>query len=320
MNDTAGIHTRAFGMEIDSGFDLPGFTARPPAEGSRRLRLELAPAVLNGAGQDEAPARLGAVEGPDGRPLATIDATADGYRIWAETLGYALVAEDGSEVLVSPAEGPEWVWQRYLTGQVLPFAAVLQGLEVFHSSVVEVDGRAIAVMAQSGVGKTSLALNMALLGAGFLADDVAVTEPDGEGLLVHPGVGIANVPREAADLARAVERAGLGGPVGKSEHEIRLRIRCHDRSVPLGAVFFVHRLASGDRAVIEHLSPVDPRLILAATFNFVLRDPDRLLRHFDACWLMARSVPVHSVDCPPAVDAPELADQILAAARAPEPA
>ena len=153
-----------------------------------------------------------------------------------------------------------------------------------------------------------------------MADDVAVVEAGGDTVMVHPGVGIANVSREADALVRRVEREGLGTPLWESEHETRLAIRGHGQSAPLAAMFFLHRMSSGERAAIESLSPVDPRRILAATFNFVLRDQARLLRQFDACWHIARSASLYTVECPPPVEAPALAEQILATVAALEPA
>ncbi len=316
------IRTRAFGLDIDSGFELPGFPKDSARDGTRTLRLDL-------AGEADLDARFDGAEGeriseiahPDGHPLVTIDRAPErGYQVWAEEFGRAWIAPDGREALCAPVDRPSWRWQRYLTGQVMPFVAVLQGLEVFHSSVVVIDGRAVAVVAHSGSGKTSLALNMALSGAPFLADDVAVLEPEGESLTVHPGVGLSNIRHQATELAVRVEAEGLGRALGKTEHETRMSLRRHDESAPLGAMFFLQRVSAGEYAKVEQLAPVDPRLILAGTFNLVLRQPDRLLRQLDVCSLIARSAALFKIDCPPAIDAPALAEQIMATAAALEPA
>jgi hypothetical protein len=68
------------------------------------------------------------------------------------------------------------------------------------------------------------------------------------------------------------------------------------------------------------MAPVDPRLLLASTFNLSLLQPERLARQLDVCGRIARSCAVLRVDCPPAVDARALAERMHAAALAsPEP-
>jgi hypothetical protein len=314
--------TRAFGLDIDSGFELPGFPDDSARDGTRKLRLDLADEARLDARFDGADGeRISEIAAPDGTPLVTIDQAPErGYRIWAAEFGRAWIAADGREALIAPVDRPPWRWQRYLTGQVMPFVAVLQGLEVFHASVVVIDGRAVAVVAHSGSGKTSLGLNMALMGAPFLADDVAVLEPKGNSLTVHPGVGLSNIRHQAVELAGRVEAGGLGTALGTTEHETRMSLRRHDESVPLGAMFFLQRVSEGEDATIERMAPVDPRLLLAGTFNLVLRQPDRLLRQLDVCSLIAGSAALFKVDCPPPVDAPALAEQIMATASALEPA
>src|SRR3712207_7852895 len=44
----------------------------------------------------------------------------------------------------SPPGVAPWRWQRFLVGRILPWAAVLCGLEALHASAVVLDGRAIA--------------------------------------------------------------------------------------------------------------------------------------------------------------------------------
>jgi hypothetical protein len=168
----------------------------------------------------------------------------------------------------------------------------------------------VAVVAQSGSGKTSLGLNLALHGLPFLTDDVLVLEPRDGTVVAHPGIGLANVRREAADLAERVEAAGLGRRIGESESEIRMAVRRHDEVVDLAALFYLERRGEGERMQLERMVPVDPRLLLAGTFNFVLRSPERLARQLDVCARVARSADVFRVASPPGVDAVALAREI----------
>src|SRR5436190_998507 len=135
-------------------------------------------------------------------PARSIDHVAGvGYRLYARHFGLALVSEDGALVLCAPPDDEPWSWQRFLVGRVLPWAAVLRGREVFHAAAVTIDGRAVALVGQSGVGKSSLAAHLVLEGAGFLTDDVLAVDRDAGTLRAHPGAGILCVrPAERAAM------------------------------------------------------------------------------------------------------------------------
>ena len=106
-------------------------------------------------------------------------------------------------------------------------------MKYFHSSSVELDGKAILIKGESGSGKSSLALKLISLGANLIADDqTAVFLQKGQVFLGAPnslpagleirGVGIVGVPicKKAAlklvvDLSR-LENERLPNSVGRS--------------------------------------------------------------------------------------------------------
>jgi hypothetical protein len=304
--------TRAFGLDLEVDFPMPGLEPGAWAGDGRQASVRRTTEDdLRGGWDESAAERLSELRYPDGRLAVTIDhGGGQGFLIRASQFGLARVGADGRSADVAPEDLPDWRWQRYLTGQVFPFLAVLQGLEVFHASAVVIDGAAVAVVAHSGSGKTSLGLNLALDGLPFLADDVLVVEPRDDTVVIHPGIGLANVRRQAAELAERVEQAGLGWRIGESEEEIRMAIRRHDEPVPLKALFYLRRLREGEGAEVELMQPVEPRLLLAGTFNFVVRTPERLARQLDVCARIAQSAQVFRVASPPAVDAVALAREI----------
>ena len=86
--------------------------------------------------------------------------------MFAHGYGHWLLTARRLVDLRSRAEDLEaWLWQRFLVGQVLPFAALLQGLEVFHASAVVLGDRVVAIVGGSGGGKTSVGLNLVLAGS-----------------------------------------------------------------------------------------------------------------------------------------------------------
>src|SRR3989442_11817301 len=80
---------------------------------------------------------------PSGRLVMSVDLHPRiGYRIAAPGHGTHIVSPDGTDVVSAVAAVSPWRWQRLLFAQVLPLAATLQGLELFHASAVEHAGRA----------------------------------------------------------------------------------------------------------------------------------------------------------------------------------
>ena len=150
--------------------------------------------------------------------------------------------------------------------------------------------RAIGVVAHSGGGKTTTALQLALRGLDFMSDDVLVLEPDGDGVRAHPGIGLANVRPGADELLRALESAGLATPIG-SQRRARPASRCaaRARACPWPRCSSSTAHLEPRQLEVEHLKPVDPRILLAATFNLSVQTPERLTRQLDVCARVDRS-------------------------------
>ncbi len=85
----------------------------------------------------------------------------------------------------------------WMLGTVLGYAMCLRGLPTLHGSVVEIDGRAVALLGASGAGKSTLAGALVAAGHAMLADDhLVVRRADG-------GPGERQVVRAAGTAAAA---------------------------------------------------------------------------------------------------------------------
>ena len=230
-----------------------------------------------------------------------------GFLIWGPRYGAHLLSTDGSELRCFPEGQERGAWQRLLIAQVLPFAALLHGLEVFHASAVVRDGEAVAFLGPSRSGKTSLALELCSRGATFLADDVLALEPRDGGLLANPGSPIAGVDREGAQTHE--ERGASDGQVvAVNARERMVRMRAAGKPAPLSTLFFIDRHADGPE--IPSFTPsTDAQLLLAATFNFVLATPERLRGLLDVCALAAQ-LRVERISSGPNTSTSELADAV----------
>jgi hypothetical protein len=298
--------SRAFGLEISGDFEAPGLApvTGPPTGPPSRLRVvssaELAERWPAGEGSRLLEERF--PPGDDQVARSIDHAPGRGYRLFARHFGLALVSEDGAEVLCAPPDAEPWSWQRFLVGRVLPWAAVLRGREVLHASAVALDGRALAFVAPTGGGKTSLAIELVLGGGRFLTDDVLALERSGEHVLAHPGASIVAL--------RDPPPAGLGQVLGHSG-KTYVALDRMPGPVPLGALCFIGRDEDGGgSAAIEPIERPDARLLLGSTFNQSIRTPERMRRQLELCADLAASIPMFRLRIAPGRGAAQLADEV----------
>ena len=87
-----------------------------------------------------------------------------------------------------------------LVGCVLGTAMRLRGLVCLHSSVVAIDGEAIALIGNKGAGKSTTAAMLAQQGYSVLADDIAVINQVEDRFYVQPGYPRLRLWSSALDL------------------------------------------------------------------------------------------------------------------------
>jgi hypothetical protein len=287
----------AFGLEIVGRFPAPGLWTGGSLP--RRVSLELvAPGSLARTGPGWK-LRSHLPLDDAGRKLRLDEHGEHGYLLSADGFGSYLIARDGHRVALAPGPVAAWRWQRLLTAQVLPIASLAQGLELFHASAVEVDGRAVAIAGGSGAGKTTLAVRLMLSGAGFVSDDVLAVEGAASGLVAHSGPPLMNLRDSAAGLLGPGERSRLGTELGSDEGGPRLLVRRSAAALPLGAVCILRRSTGRQGGVrVTRLSPPRPDMLLGAGFGTTIRTPDRLIRRLDLCARLADSTPVFMIESP----------------------
>jgi hypothetical protein len=303
----------AFGLQIAADYEVPGLEPGAGSSAGRKLTLALADeAELRGAWRPRGARELSHREHPDGGTLLRIEADADaGYLFEAAGYGLHWLSADGRRARSAPpADTEPWLWQRYLIGQLLPFAAVLQGLEVLHAGAAIFDGQALAVSGPSGAGKSTLTALLTQRGGRFLTDDVLVLEA-GRQLIAHPGAAVASIRHGAMDLPTPADDVR----VGDDGEALRVRVERHAGPAPLGLLCFLKRQPEAEALSLERPAPLDPRLLLGATFNLTLRDPARLERQLELCAQISRQARVLLATVPESVGPEELAAELELALR-----
>jgi hypothetical protein len=302
--------TRAFGIEIDTSVPAPGLPALERAGAAEPTLLdvvrrdELEVEWRRGGGERLLEEHFG------GRtPARAIDFHPErGYRLYARHFGIAAITPDGMRVRCAPPAVSPWRWQRFLVGRVLPWAALLRGLEIFHASAVRIGDQTVGFVGPSGTGKTSLALQLMLRGGRFVTDDVLALAPTEGGVLAHPGASICAVREaERATLSRGQQRS-LGTLLGCSD-KAYIAVEREESPAPLSALYFL-RLGS-HLPLIEPIAHLDPRLILSSTFVVSVQSPARLRNHLEVCGEIARNVPVFHLTVDPEQGSAALAAAVL---------
>jgi hypothetical protein len=293
-----------FGLDVRASFRVHGLDTAGGDEGGPTVGVRVVvEADLAASWPREGAVRVVDRRYDDGDAATTIDRHDDaGHLIFAAGYGTFRISAAADRIDCAPsAEG----WERWLLGQLLPIAAVLNGLEVLHASAVAVDGRAVAFVAGTGVGKTSLALNMALRGHRLMTDDVvALSLRDGVPVL-HPGPAVAKL-RDAEATRMGERRAALGEVLGPDEGGVRLAVEREPRALPLGALYLLDRAGEGETAAFTRVEP-GFRLLFASSFDFLVTSAERMRNQLEVFAALAAHVPVFEVSVPPAVGAEELA-------------
>lgn len=289
---------RAFGLDLESAYPIPGLAAGVGACARRTVcradSVDGLEQVWTERGSDVALER----RFPDGRLFMSIRHQPEqGYRIWAARYGRHVVSADGRNVWsVLPQRGT-FAWQRLFFAQTLPLAAALQGLEVLHASAVALHGSAIAFTAASGTGKSSLAAHLVADGATFLTDDVLALEARAHDVLAYQGPARTSVSAQELKSMSRPGRARLGPRVGTADKS-HFEPEVAPEPARLAVLYRVVRSDRFTQARLSEQRPPEARAILGSSFLSYLRTESRLLNQLAVCDRVASTVRVFDFEVP----------------------
>jgi hypothetical protein len=98
------------------------------------------------------------------------------------------ISASASKVVCWPnPNASESTIEHLYVNQVVPLSLSQQGMLVLHGSAVEVNGVAVAFVGKSGMGKSTLAAKLSMLGMPFLTDDGLAVDLNNGAVRVLPG-------------------------------------------------------------------------------------------------------------------------------------
>lgn len=290
--------TRLYGLVVDTDFDL--HQSRPVAEGTT------ADVVVRDGGVIDVPDDI-----PPGEPI--IDHWWDGRRTYSAAAtddGIVLRFHGACEFRLSPGldhvvlhrdgRADPGLGTILTTGGLLAFQLFLRGLPVLHASAVDVGDAAVAVVGNSGQGKSTVAALLCAEGARLITDDVLrvdVTDGRAEARL---GATELRLRKGADDLARLfADDAGPGRRRSADDrHVLRLADDAADH-LPLRTI--VLPLPKRDRTdLVLHEVPAReaPFLLLRCLRLAGWQDEGIATEHFAAMVAVSRCVPVVAAEIP----------------------
>jgi hypothetical protein len=291
---------RAFGMNIDSGIDLPELRV---AEGVPDVR------VVYGKTPQEIPGALAR--------RRRYQAAPDRFLFQVEGVGRYYVA-DGECIVVEPLESAEAKAVRlFLLGTTFGSLLLQRGILPIHGSAVVIDGRGVILTGVSGAGKSTLLAAFRKRGAAFLTDDVAAVTVDGSGVpWVHPGYPQQKLWRDSAvhmgvdvsdclPIRSGVDKYAVAAEEGFCQTPARLVAVCELRPENRPEADLT-RLTGPDKLAV----------LLRHTYRkWLLAGMGLKERHFRQCVDVARSVAVSRLARPnggySAVQQADLVDRLM---------
>lgn len=207
--------------------------------------------------------------------------TSDWYRVSYDYRGHIAdfgIRADGREIIVHAGDDEaDSEVANLIEGPILARATRLAGRPCLHATALEVDGRAIALMGASGVGKSSLAWALIEQGCRLVADDMVGLTLGPEGILAHPGRTCLRMwPDSVARLGVGENRAAVLFPTTSELAKVGVRDpgQSPRLPVPLHAVYRLSpRRADLSCPVIEELPSGERLAELAANLHGMIAPP-----------------------------------------------
>jgi hypothetical protein len=253
---------------------------------------------------------------PNGGAWAEFFHTSSGVMVRFPGLADFEVSADGRSVSCAPApSASEATVEHLYLNQVVPLALGKSGKLAFHASAVQIDESAVAFVATSGRGKSTIAAAFGTGGEGFLTDDGLVLERIKEGYEVqpsHPSLGLWQDSQEHLLGENAPGALTQSYPAKARLFAGERLLHCSEPRRLLAAYF----LGNGSAPVVVARPLTWAESLIEWIKNSFLLDIDygpSIAAHFDGVAALAKSVRCYALDYPRRYD---LLDEVLDSIRA----
>ncbi len=227
----------------------------------------------------------------------------------AEDVFETVISTDGRHAVCASLGGVDArSLEANLVNFVLSASLTLQGEEPLHSTVVEIDGRAVGLLGLSGAGKSTLAAFLIARGADLVTDDMLRVTFDEGRLLAYPGpyrLKLFGDPGRRF-LPDAVEHGHFNPLSGKVMVQPRAGVAARREPMLLAALFHLGDPDSppaGGAVSASRLAGLElAKTIVSSTMDNRYADPHRLERQLRFAAKVADTLPVYGLRYPRSFD------------------
>lgn len=231
----------------------------------------------------------------------------DRYRLRVPGLCDFVLAPKERSVAASPLRKLcPWTLEHLLLDQILPRWFALEGHNLLHAALLEIDGAGVLLVGDSGAGKSTLAAMLQGAGHPVLSDDaVLLAREEGDFLArgTYPSIRL----NPDAYLGAMGANSPVLGPVASYNDKVRVEVASlptHER-LPVRVIYQLGaNLAPGTSPRVSALTPRAACIsLLRQAFAVDLRDPAQMQPILRFHGQLAASVPVFELAYPRQFDA-----------------
>ncbi|MBS0517261.1 MAG: hypothetical protein JSR90_01145 [Proteobacteria bacterium] len=308
---TAFYRYRIYGLVVESALRLSSVEEVPRDGGEASIRMLAAPPGYFETRRPNTP--------PD--PLDWIHhAVLDDGSVYmkAEGVFETVIAPDGRYAMCASLGGVDArSLEANLVNFVLSASLTLQGEEPLHSTVVEIDGRAVGLLGLSGAGKSTLAAFLISRGADLVTDDMLrVTFEDGR-VFAHPGPYRLKLFDDPG--RRFLPGAVADGHFNPLSGKLMMQPRPvpAPRSAPVPLAGLIHLGSPGDvpaggMVSLARLGGLDlAKTVISSTMDNRYSAPRRLERQLRFAARIADALPVYALHYPRSFDVMDEVAQLI---------
>lgn len=195
--ESGATRGRCFGLDLESDFSFS--FPLPPATGADSVRVTRGAPVTARERRDETVLHRSSVALPNGEPRLTLSRSSQAlYFRLGEDLELAL----GAEAIEYRTRAPEvaWMVEPVLLTTGLSLFLERRGSVALHASAVALAGGAVAFLAASTGGKSTLVASYVAAGFPLVTDDVLALEDGPLGPVVQPSFPLIKLTAESTRL------------------------------------------------------------------------------------------------------------------------
>jgi hypothetical protein len=260
----------AYNLAIHSEISLPELPAGPPGDGLK-VRVAL----------PDGPIAARSIEWRESPPKEAC--------FYFTRVG-KFVVRDGREVIITPdPDGDPSIFRLYVQGMMLASALHQRGFFVLHASVVDLGGRAIAIVGPIGAGKSTLASALYARGHLILADDNAAIDLSGPAPRVLPAFPSLKIYPEVARSLGHREASLQPMHASQVKHAQSVADGFSPFPLRLDAIYVLDREAESPLSPLSAIQSVTELIRHSVPTRWDVRGD---ARHLQMCALLTRSVPL----------------------------